>query len=40
MTFPVRQVVAPLRHVVLVVAMVVLNALLIPAAAWAIAENH
>jgi len=38
MTFTVGQLVAPLHRVVLVIAMVVLNALVIPAAAWGIAE--
>jgi BASS family bile acid:Na+ symporter len=38
MTFTVGQLVAPLHRVVLVVAMVVLNAVVIPAAAWGIAE--
>jgi predicted Na+-dependent transporter len=38
MTFTVSQLVAPLHRVVLVVAMVVLNAVVIPAAAWGIAE--
>jgi BASS family bile acid:Na+ symporter len=38
MSFTVRQLVAPLRSVVLVVSMVVLNAVVIPAAAWGLAE--
>jgi predicted Na+-dependent transporter len=38
MTFTVSQLVAPLHRVVLVIAMVVLNAAVIPAAAWGIAE--
>jgi predicted Na+-dependent transporter len=38
MTFAVRELVAPLRRVVLVSAMVVVNAVVIPAAAWGIAE--
>jgi predicted Na+-dependent transporter len=38
MTFTVGQLVAPLHRVVLVIAMVVLNAIVIPAAAWGIAE--
>jgi predicted Na+-dependent transporter len=38
MTFTVGQLVAPLHRVVLVIAMVVLNAGVIPAAAWGIAE--
>jgi len=38
MTFTVRELVAPLHRVVLVAAMVVLNAAVIPAAAWGIAE--
>ncbi|HEY5097359.1 MAG TPA: bile acid:sodium symporter [Acidimicrobiales bacterium] len=38
MSFTVRQLVAPLRRVVLVVAIIVLNALVIPAAAWGIAR--
>ena len=38
MTFTVGQLVAPLHRVVLVIAMVVLNAAVIPAAAWGIAE--
>jgi predicted Na+-dependent transporter len=38
MTFTVGQLVAPLHRTVLVVAMVVLNAVVIPAAAWGIAE--
>jgi BASS family bile acid:Na+ symporter len=38
MTFTVGQLVAPLHRAVLVVAMVVLNAVVIPAAAWGIAE--
>jgi ACR3 family arsenite transporter len=38
MTFTVSQLLAPLHRVVLVVAMVVLNAVVIPAAAWGIAE--
>jgi len=38
MTFTVRELVAPLHRVVLVLAMVVLNAVVIPAAAWGIAE--
>jgi predicted Na+-dependent transporter len=38
MTFTVRELVAPLNRVVLVLVMVVLNALVIPAAAWGIAE--
>ena len=38
MTFTVGQLVAPLHRVVLVIAMVVLNAVVIPAAAWGIAE--
>ena len=38
MTFTVGQLVAPLHRVVLVAAMVVLNAAVIPAAAWGIAE--
>jgi ACR3 family arsenite transporter len=38
MTFTVGELVAPLHRVVLVIAMVVLNAVVIPAAAWGIAE--
>jgi len=38
MTFTVRELVAPLHRVVLVAAMVVLNAGVIPAVAWGIAE--
>jgi predicted Na+-dependent transporter len=38
MTFTVRQLVAPLHRAGLVIAMVVLNAGVIPAAAWGIAE--
>ena len=38
MTFTVRELVAPLRRVVLVAATVVLNAGVIPAAAWASPE--
>jgi predicted Na+-dependent transporter len=38
MTFTVGQLVAPLRRVGLVIAMVALNAVLIPAAAWGIAK--
>ena len=38
LSFTVRQLVAPLHRVVLVIAMVVLNAGVIPAAAWGIAE--
>jgi BASS family bile acid:Na+ symporter len=38
MTFTVGQLVAPLHRVVLVIAMVALNAGVIPAAAWGIAE--
>jgi hypothetical protein len=38
MSFTVRQLIAPLRRVVLVLAIVVLNALVIPAAAWGIAK--
>jgi predicted Na+-dependent transporter len=38
MTFTVGQLVAPLHRVVLVLAMVLLNAVVIPAAAWGIAE--
>jgi predicted Na+-dependent transporter len=38
MSFTVRQLVAPLRRVVLVGAMIVLNALVIPAVAWGIAR--
>jgi BASS family bile acid:Na+ symporter len=38
MTFTVRQLVAPLHRKLLVVAMVVVNAAVIPAAAWGIAE--
>jgi len=38
MTFTVGQLVAPLRRVGLVVAMVALNAVVIPAAAWGIAK--
>jgi BASS family bile acid:Na+ symporter len=38
MTFTVGQLVAPLHRTVLVVALVVLNAVVIPAAAWGIAE--
>jgi BASS family bile acid:Na+ symporter len=38
MTFTVRQLVAPLHRTGLVIAMVVLNAGVIPAAAWGIAE--
>jgi predicted Na+-dependent transporter len=38
MSFTVGQLVAPLRRVWLVIAMVVLNALVIPAAAWGIAK--
>ena len=37
MSFTLPQLVAPLRRVGLVIAMVVLNALVIPAAAWGIA---
>jgi len=37
MTFTVRELVAPLHRVVLVIVMVVLNAVVIPAAAWGIA---
>jgi BASS family bile acid:Na+ symporter len=39
MSFTVRELVAPLHRVVLVIAMVVLNAAVIPAAAWGIAET-
>jgi BASS family bile acid:Na+ symporter len=38
MTFTVSQLVTPLHRIALVVTMVVLNALVIPAAAWGIAE--
>src|SRR6266446_3813755 len=38
MTYTVGQLVAPLHRVVLVIAMVVLNAGVIPALAWGIAE--
>ena len=38
MTFTVSQLVAPLHRVVVVVGMVVLNAVVIPAAAWGLAE--
>jgi BASS family bile acid:Na+ symporter len=38
MSFTVPQLIAPLRRVVLVVAMVVLNALVFPAVAWGIAK--
>ena len=38
MTFTVGQLVAPLHRVVLVIAMVVLNAVVIPAASWGLAE--
>jgi predicted Na+-dependent transporter len=38
MTFTVAQLVAPLHRVWLVIAMVVLNAVVIPAAAWGVAE--
>jgi NAD(P)-dependent dehydrogenase (short-subunit alcohol dehydrogenase family) len=38
MTFTVGQLVAPLHRVVLVIGLVVLNAVVIPAAAWGIAE--
>ena len=38
MTFTVRQLVAPLHRVTLVLAMVVLNAVVIPAAPWGLAE--
>ena len=38
MSFTLGQLIAPLRRVTLVLAMVVLNALVIPAAAWGIAE--
>jgi predicted Na+-dependent transporter len=38
MTFNVSELVAPLHRVVLVITMVVLNAVVIPAAAWGIAE--
>jgi predicted Na+-dependent transporter len=38
MTFTVRELVAPLHRVVLVAAMLVLNAVVIPAVAWGIAE--
>jgi BASS family bile acid:Na+ symporter len=38
MSFTVSELVAPLRRVVLVVAVVILNALVIPAAAWGIAK--
>src|ERR1019366_5193994 len=38
MSFTVGQLVAPLRRVWLVIAMVVLNALVIPTAAWGIAK--
>ena len=39
MTFTVRELVAPLRRVVLVAATVVLNAGVIPAAAWALPKS-
>lgn len=39
MTYTVGQLVAPLRRVGLVVAMVVLNAVLIPAIAWGVAKG-
>src|SRR6266702_2315018 len=38
MTYTVGQLVAPLHRVVLVITLVVLNAVVIPAAAWGIAE--
>jgi predicted Na+-dependent transporter len=38
MSFTVRQLIAPLRRVGLVVAIVILNALLIPAVAWGLAK--
>jgi bile acid:Na+ symporter, BASS family len=38
MSFTVSQLIAPLRRVGLVVAIVILNAVLIPAAAWGIAK--
>ena len=38
MSYTVGQLVAPLHRVVLVIAMVVLNAAVIPALAWGIAE--
>jgi predicted Na+-dependent transporter len=38
MSFSVRELVAPLRRVALVVAVVVVNALVIPAAAWGLSE--
>ena len=37
MTFPVAQLVAPLRRVRLVVAMLILNTMVLPALAWAVA---
>jgi BASS family bile acid:Na+ symporter len=38
MSFSVQQLIAPLRRVVLVLAIIVLNALVIPSAAWGIAK--
>ena len=38
MTFTVSQVVAPLRRVGLVIAMVAMNAVVIPAMAWGVAK--
>jgi predicted Na+-dependent transporter len=38
MTYTVGQLVAPLHRVVLVIAMVVLNAGVVPAVAWGLAE--
>jgi predicted Na+-dependent transporter len=38
MTFTVSELVAPMRRVFLVMGMVVLNAVVIPAAAWGLAE--
>jgi len=38
LSFTVRQLVAPLRRVVLVIAVIVVNAVVIPLAAWGIAE--
>ena len=38
MSFTVSQMIAPLRRVELVVAIVILNAVLIPAAAWGLAK--
>ena len=38
MTFTVGELAAPLHRALLVISMVILNALVIPAAAWGIAE--